>query len=415
MADSFCVFASSSIITDLEQLCASEAGDSDCVLAYWYFTFSNQDSVDIENLLRSLIRQLCARAKTLPSNVRELWEKHYMAGSRPTRASLIESLDVVIVGLNSNDQHALVVLDGLVEYPLVAELASTKAQSCSERKVVMEWLQTFYQRHANIHVMITSRDEIDIRKYFGGSAQLDVAKGVTGDVDLFLHSCIDRITEGDDGWKNEFKSKIFDKMRGGNERYRSQVATSIKTFADLSQTIPQGLVEQRLLNCLDNQMMEDALRTLPQTLEGLYADLLRQSPREYKEKIRLILIWLAYSLRPLSLRELASAVSIRNPQQVLEICDSSLVSLQWNPYWVYKRDEPHDTVNDLVNFGHFSVKEYLTSGHLLASEELAFFHATPLVAQPHARPIHQHLPPLYTKTHIPLVARPPPSPSLYMP
>ena len=65
---------------------------------------------------------------------------------------------------------------------------------------------------------------------------------------------------------------------------------------------------------------------------------------------------------------------------MLEICDSSLVSLQWNPYWVYKRDEPHDNVNDLINFDHFSVKEYLTSGHLLASEELAFFHATPLVA-----------------------------------
>ena len=85
-------------------------------------------------------------------------------------------------------------------------------------------------------------------------------------------------------------------------------------------------------------------------------------------------------LATLSLRELASAVSIRNPQKVLEICDTSLVSLQWNPYWVYKRDEPHDNVNDLVNFDHFSVKEYLTSGHLLASEELAFFHATPLAA-----------------------------------
>lgn len=127
-------------------------------------------------------------------------------------------------------------------------------------------------------------------------------------------------------------------------------------------------------------MMEDALQTLPQTLEGLYADLLRQIPRESKEKVRLILIWLAYSLRPLSLRELAFAVSIRNPQKVLEICDTSLVSLQRNPYWVYKRDEPHDNVNDLVNFDHFSVKEYLTSGHLLASEELAFFHAAPLVA-----------------------------------
>ena len=75
-------------------------------------------------------------------------------------------------------------------------------------------------------------------------------------------------------------------------------------------------------------MMEDALRTLPQTLEGLYGDLLRQIPTDYKEKVRLVLMWLAYSLRPLTLREFAFAVSVRNPQKVLEICNSSLVSLQ---------------------------------------------------------------------------------------
>ena len=234
MADSFCVTASSSIITDLENFCASEATDSGYVLAYWYFTFSNQDSVNIENLLSSIIRQLCAGTKQMPSNVRELWKKHRMAGSRPTNAGLIESLDAVMVGLNTNDRHALVVLDGLDEYPLVAELASSKAQPCSGRKAVMEWLQTFYQRHANAHILITSRDETDIRKCFGGSTQLDVAKGLTDDVDLFLQSCIDRITEGDDSWKNEFRLKMIEKMRGGNERYHLQVATSIKTFADFS-------------------------------------------------------------------------------------------------------------------------------------------------------------------------------------
>ena len=145
-----------------------------------------------------------------------------------------------MVGLSTNDQHALVVIDGLDEYPLVAEFTSPKAQPYSGRKAVMEWLQTFYKRHANAHVLITSCDEADIRKYLGVSAQLDVAKGVTDDVDLFLQICVDRIAKGDDGWKNEFRLKMFDKMRGSNERYQPQAATSIRTFADPSKTIPLG-------------------------------------------------------------------------------------------------------------------------------------------------------------------------------
>ena len=127
-------------------------------------------------------------------------------------------------------------------------------------------------------------------------------------------------------------------------------------------------------------MMEDALETLPQTLKGLYADLPRRIPREYKEKVRPVLVWLAYSLRPISLREMASAVPIRNPQKVLEICNSSLVSLQRTPNRVYKCDKPHDILDDLVKFDDFSVKEYLTSEHLLVSEGIAFFHVTPLEA-----------------------------------
>ena len=128
-------------------------------------------------------------------------------------------------------------------------------------------------------------------------------------------------------------------------------------------------------------MMEDALQDLPETLEGLYEDQLKQIPKDYKEKARLILMWLAYSLRPLTLRELASAVSIPNPQKVLEVCNSSLVSLQQTGDSSHQFDDTHQNICDsIVKLDHFSVKEYLLSDHLLASESTAYFHANPLVA-----------------------------------
>ena len=128
-------------------------------------------------------------------------------------------------------------------------------------------------------------------------------------------------------------------------------------------------------------MMEDALRDLPETLEGLYEDLLKRIPKDYKEKARLILMWLAYSLRPLTLQELASAVSIPNPQKVLEVCNSSLVSLQRAGGRSHQFDDQHHSISDnIVKLDHFSVKEYLLSDHLLASEYTVYFHASPLMA-----------------------------------
>ncbi len=138
------------------------------------------------------------------------------------------------------------------------------------------------------------------------------------------------------------------------------------------------LMKQKFFDCIDREMMEEALKSLPESLEEMYADVLRRIPKGYSNKVRLILIWLAYSMRPLTLQELACAASLPDPRKVLEICTSSLVTVS--------RKVPFRTgldfgEKDIVKFDHFSVKEYLTSGHLLASgSETAYFYATPLAA-----------------------------------
>ena len=142
-------------------------------------------------------------------------------------------------------------------------------------------------------------------------------------------------------------------------------------------------MEQRFSICIDSEMMEDALRDLPETLEGLYEDLLKRIPKDYKEKARLILMWLTYSSQPLTLQELASAVAISNPLKVLEVCNSSLVSLQRDGDRSLKLDDayPYPYIRvSIVKLDHFSVKEYLLSERLLASVETGYFHVDPPVA-----------------------------------
>ncbi len=150
----------------------------------------------------------------------ELWEKHSRAGSRPSRAKLVETLDSVIVGPRSDDQHALVVVDALDEYPLVAEQASSGTQSTSRRRDVLQWLQHLCRKHANAHILITSRDETDIRTCLEEAEKLDVAKGIVVDLDLFIQRCIDRVLQDQgDGWKAEFKSEMSARIEGISEKY----------------------------------------------------------------------------------------------------------------------------------------------------------------------------------------------------
>ncbi len=219
-ANVFPVPISSKIVDHLEDLCNPKSSCPDYFLAYWYFTFSNGDSLNIDNLLCSTIRQICAGTRTVPQVVRELWEKHSRAGSRPSRTKLMETLDSVIVALRSDDRHALVVVDALDEYPLAAEQASSGTQSTSGRRHVLQWLQNLCRKHANAHVLITSRDETDIRTCLEEAEKLDVARRIVGDLDLFIQRCIDRVLQDqEDGWKAGFKSEMSARIEGINEKY----------------------------------------------------------------------------------------------------------------------------------------------------------------------------------------------------
>ncbi len=129
--------------------------------------------------------------------------------------------------------------------------------------------------------------------------------------------------------------------------------------------------------------MQEAFTTLPESLGAIYADVLANKiPKAYKEKARFILIWLYHSLKPLTLREVACVTSLPEPRDVLDICTSSLVSLQRTEGDSHKLTDDYDDTEGLaiVQLDHFSVKEYLALEDMLSSGETAYFYLTPLVA-----------------------------------
>ena len=189
------------------------------VLGYWFFTDNNRDSLNRDNLLYCLTRQLCGGAKHIPDSVRELWTQNSGAGTEPTGRLVENILDSVVIGLRRTGLKVLIVLDGLDEYPVKARPGLSGARTVPGREAVLKWLHRFCEKHENARALLASRKEDDITESLGKVMTIDVAKEITEDVDLFIESCIERIIKGDGKWKTLFEDGMREKMKGASEKY----------------------------------------------------------------------------------------------------------------------------------------------------------------------------------------------------
>ena len=117
------------------------------------------------------------------------------------------------------------------------------------------------------------------------------------------------------------------------------------------------------------------LKSLPKTLNNTYERILCGIDEEYCDYARKILHWLTYSVRTLSLAEVAEIVAMDareeprfnaenrffDSREILVIC-SSLVSVFTEPrYSVSKWHPRSNKAVPCIKLAHFSVKEYLVS------------------------------------------------------
>src|SRR2546421_1290710 len=115
---------------------------------------------------------------------------------------------------------------------------------------------------------------------------------------------------------------------------------------------------ESLQNCVTVAALKKALHTLPKTLPDTYDRILLQIDEEYQEIALKVLQWLAYSVRPLTLDEVAEALAVRigtftidpddrlmDPRDILTVC-SSLVTTTYD-----------EKFNETIRLAHYSVKE----------------------------------------------------------
>lgn len=327
-------------------------------VAFFYFTFSNESKQDESAILRALLLQLAGQISDGPILLGQL-HSSYQTGT-PSPAGLIEYLRLL---MQKFDQ-VYILVDALDESPRY-----------KQRDRVLGALRTMRQwKLASLHLLVTSRDEPDIRRSLNPSEDEDVLMqnmSIDKDIGDFISGHLDTELPQWHKYHDQIQKELAGRARG--------VYVSLVALIDFS------LMEHRfrwvecqfaaLRRCPRSERhLNRCLQTLPRDLDETYERMLCGIDDDSAEEARRILTLLCFSVRPLSVSELINALAVRldgpvgldrecrleDADSILEICPG-LIVLEYG--WLRRLT---------FQIAHFSVQEYLESDRIKQTKA-AFF------------------------------------------
>ncbi|KAN0133254.1 hypothetical protein V8E53_008978 [Lactarius tabidus] len=355
----------SAIIEDIKTLCKAGLAS----VAYFYFDFQDTNKQSRLDLLSSLLVQLSDLSYPCCDILTCLYEAHDNGAHRPSDIVLTQCLKEILTLPEQGPVY--LILDALDECPSTSEIPSTR------RRVLDLVKELVGLRLPNLHVCVTSRPEVDIKDAIEPLARYPVSlhseSGQKEDIAKYVRS----VVYSDWGaamsnWSVEEKELVIDALSDKADGMFRWVYCQLEV----------------LQNCLPNRVRQK-LGELPKTLDETYERILKEIGKADGDLAHRILQCLAVASRPLSVEELAEVLALdfeeakgRTPkfndnlrlqdrQQALVITCSSLITIV-NHY---------DSGPPIVQFSHFSVKEFLTSGRLATPvRDISSFHILPETA-----------------------------------
>ncbi|KAL1793099.1 hypothetical protein ACET3X_008081 [Alternaria dauci] len=266
--------------TVVEQVFSRVSGQHDVAFAYFYFSFSDVRKQNYTNMLLSMVVQLSRKRSVHPL----LSTAHSQAPSQKPSAEVLES---ILLALLKESKLSYLVVDALDE--------------CSEdqREQILEGFRRITQSLPETRLLITSRKEADIEDLLSSWRVTRFAIGiesVNADIDLYVKNALDtdrKLVKLPSTTKKEIEDE-FRKKSDGMFRWAALQLDNIRNVK-----IPRP------------KYISQALYEMPRTLDETYARILSSIDNPYFVEARAALEWLALSMRPLSVAELAEACSIR--------------------------------------------------------------------------------------------------------
>ncbi|KAH9083702.1 hypothetical protein EDB83DRAFT_38370 [Lactarius deliciosus] len=343
---------SSSIVRKITRLC--DAGLAS--MAYFYFDFKDTAKQDARAALSSLLIQLCNQSDPCSDILDHLFSAHSSGGTQPSDDTLVGCLrDMLALPRNG---PTYIILDAVDECPKSAGTPSPR-ESVLE---LVEWLTKL--GYPNLHVCVTSRPEADIKVNLQPLASHCVSlhgeSGQREDINDYIVSFTNTDTYMRK-WKQGEKDLVIKRLtRDADGMFRW-------VFCQLD----------RLRRCLPSRIRR-ALEELPSTLDATYERTLLDIDEENWAFAHRLFQCITVASRPLRVEELAEFLAFD--------FDGDDNNLKFDADW--RPDDPDHAVLStcsslisvvnvegapVVQFSHFSVKEFLTSGRI-ARGRISRFH-----------------------------------------
>ncbi|KAH9983395.1 hypothetical protein BJV74DRAFT_622140 [Russula compacta] len=338
---------SSSIIKDIEDI--SNAGPAH--LAYFFFDFKDTRKQDLRGLLSSLIIQLSHQSDSFCDILFRCHTAHQCGSRQPSDRTLTQVLEDMLAV--PGQVPIYVIIDALDECPNTTGLPTPRD------KVLMLVEKLVKLELPNLRLCITSRPEVDIRRTLecltSNRISLHDERGQEKDIVDFVCSVV-YSDKNMRRWRDEDKKMVIETLSQRADGMFRWVYCQLET---LRQCLPASV--------------RPILAELPETLDATYGRILSDIPKSNRVHAHRLLQCLTVAVRPLQVEELAEVLAVDfmgiggtpklkedlrwedQEQAVLTACSSLIAVVKGKN-------------SRVVQFSHFSVKEFLTSDRLATSK-----------------------------------------------
>ncbi|KAH9966804.1 hypothetical protein BC827DRAFT_1153140 [Russula dissimulans] len=339
----------SAIIEDIKR----RHKDAKALIAYYYFDFRDASKRDLRGLLASLLFQFGQDSDHCCNILYNLCIECRNGHEQPSIVALTECLQSMLSLLGQ--VPVFIILDALDECP-------STTGTWSARDEVMNFVEKLVgSDHSDLHICITSRPEQDIKSILdrltspSRRVSLHEEDGQRQDIKSFVRSFVEAVMWR---WREEDRELVINTL---SQRAHGMFRWVLCQLDTLRRRPPPSI--------------RKALNELPATLDGTYERILQEIPAEKREYTHRLFQCMVSAIRPLQVEELAEIFAIDFDTNRGAALAPDLVEA-WRP------ENPEDEVLSacstliaivdggdikVVQFSHFSVKEFLTSHRLRTS------------------------------------------------
>ncbi|KAH9028755.1 ankyrin repeat-containing domain protein [Lactarius pseudohatsudake] len=332
------------------------------IMAYFYFDFRDLSKQTCHDLLLSLVSQLSTSASPCCDILHRVYKAHESGTRQPNDDTLKYCLKEML--RLPGQGPIFIILDALDECPDSSGIPSPRDEVLQLVKELVDL------RLQGLHICATSRPEVDIRAVLEslafrsvslhneGGQQTDIADYVRSVVNSSSSAAMRR-------WRADDKKLVIETL---TERADGMFRWVFCQLEALRHCFPPNL--RRFLN------------ELPESLDETYERIFKDINKTQKDDARRLLQCLAVAVRPLRVEELAELLAFDFDAS----SSGGIPKLKDDWRWDNQEEAVLSTCSSLiavvpsggsrvVQFSHFSVKEYLTSPRLAQSQgDVSRFH-----------------------------------------